>query len=289
MPVSSMSRHPARRFDWNLRSCGLHGHVTYAPTEENLAVRLSAPTSAGIAWRCLRCDTFVPGEPAATGPADEAPLVLRGKALKDAAILRILALERGARALLLFALAYGIHRFDNAKDSLDRTLATYLPLLKPVADRAHVDLADSGPVKLIEKAVHYQHTTLEWVIIGVVAYALLQLAEATGLWLMKRWGEYVAVVGTSAGLPLEIHEVIDQITAVRVVLLVVNIAAVVYLIWSKRLFGVRGGHAAFEAERHSESLLEVERVALVADTTPTELPHNAPTSGPPTERATSSA
>jgi hypothetical protein len=37
---------------------------------------------------------------------------------------------------------------------------------------------------------------------------------------------------------------------------------VVYLVWSKRLFGLRGGHAAFEAERHGESLLEVERAAL---------------------------
>ena len=42
---------------------------------------------------------------------------------------------------------------------------------------------------------------------------------------------------------------------------VINIAAIVYLIYSKRLFGVRGGRAAFEAERHSESLLEVEKSA----------------------------
>jgi hypothetical protein len=36
---------------------------------------------------------------------------------------------------------------------------------------------------------------------------------------------------------------------------------VAYLVWTKRLFGIRGGHAAFEAERHSESLLEVELAA----------------------------
>ena len=35
----------------------------------------------------------------------------------------------------------------------------------------------------------------------------------------------------------------------------------VYILWTKRLFGFRGGRAAFEAERHSESLLEVEQVA----------------------------
>jgi hypothetical protein len=43
---------------------------------------------------------------------------------------------------------------------------------------------------------------------------------------------------------------------------VINIAAVVYLVLTKRLFGVRGGRAAYDAERHSESLLEVEAAAL---------------------------
>jgi hypothetical protein len=51
----------------------------------------------------------------------------------------------------------------------------------------------------------------------------------------------------------------------KVVALLINLAAVVYLVWSKRLFGARGGHAAFEAERHSESLLEVEASALSVD------------------------
>jgi hypothetical protein len=36
---------------------------------------------------------------------------------------------------------------------------------------------------------------------------------------------------------------------------------VVYLLLTKRLFGIRGGHAAYEAERHEESLLEVEEAA----------------------------
>ena len=38
----------------------------------------------------------------------------------------------------------------------------------------------------------------------------------------------------------------------------VNVAAVVYLLLSKRLFGLRGGHAAYQAEQHEASLLEVE-------------------------------
>ena len=38
-------------------------------------------------------------------------------------------------------------------------------------------------------------------------------------------------------------------------------AAVIYLLVSKRLFGLRGGRAAYDAERRGEQLLDVERAA----------------------------
>lgn len=46
----------------------------------------------------------------------------------------------------------------------------------------------------------------------------------------------------------------------------INLFLVAYLVWTKRLFGVRGGNAAREAELHSESLLEIERSAGESET-----------------------
>ena len=89
----------------------------------------------------------------------------------------------------------------------------------------------------------------------------LQLVEGLGLWLLKRWGEYFAVVATSLFIPLEVYELTEKITWLRVVALIVNVAAVVYLLVSKRLFGIRGGHAAYEQAQHEASLLEVEESA----------------------------
>ena len=251
-----------RNFDWSVRSCGLHGHVTYRPDETALAERLRADTAGGEAWRCLRCGAFVCGPPHGSGPADDAPLVLRGRELRDAFVLRLLAAERLIRGLLLVALSYGVYRFNGARDSLQRVFQDYLPTLRPVADKLGIDLQSTGPVRLIDKALHTAHGTLELVALGVLAYGALELLEAVGLWLMKRWGEYVAVVGTSIFLPLEVYELLERVTWVRVVAFLVNVFAVVYLLWTKRLFGLRGGRAAFEAERHGESLLEVERAAL---------------------------
>src|SRR5207244_11008920 len=76
-----------QRMDWNLRHCSRKGHVTYAPTEAELRDRLHGPTPAGEAWRCLRCGDYVIGAPRGEGPAERAPQVLRGRALRDAVIL----------------------------------------------------------------------------------------------------------------------------------------------------------------------------------------------------------
>jgi len=225
---------------------------------------LQASTPSGHAWRCLRCGTYVLGAPRGSGAADEAPIVLRGKALRDAFVLRFLALERGIRGLLLLALAYGVWRFDGHRDALKQVFNSYLPSLIPLAEKLGVDLQETGPVNLIQQAFAAKHSTLLLVALGVLAYGALELVEAFGLWFMKRWGEYVAVVGTSLFVPLEIHEIVAKVTWLRVAALVINLFAIAYILGTKRLFGFRGGRDAFEAERRNDSLLELEHAASIA-------------------------
>ena len=74
----------------------------------------------------------------------------------------------------------------------------------------------------------------------------------------------VAVVGTAVFVPLEVYELVERVTWLRVVAFAFNVFAVIYILWTKRLFGFRGGRAAFEAERHSQSLLEIEQAVTPA-------------------------
>jgi uncharacterized membrane protein (DUF2068 family) len=248
--------------DWNLRVCGRKGHVTYAPTEEELRARLHVPTPVGEAWRCLRCGDFVPGPPRRSGPAEDAPLVLRGRALRDAVILRLLALERFGKGILVLAAAYGLFRFRSHHDAIQRAFHEDLPLLQPLADKLGWDLEDSSIVHTIRTVVEAKTNVLLWLAVALIVYGGLQIIEGFGLWLLKRWGEYFAVVATSLFIPFEIYELYERVTVLRVSALIVNIAAVLYIALSKRLFGLRGGHAAYEAERHEAGLLEVEAAAV---------------------------
>ncbi|NJC68896.1 DUF2127 domain-containing protein [Planosporangium thailandense] len=233
----------------------------YAPTEEELRARLRVETPAGEAWRCLRCGGFFVGEPTGEGPADDAPIVIRGRALRDAIILRLLAVERGVRALLVLLGAYGLFRFRSHRDAVQLAFNEDLPLIRPIADKIGYNLDDSSLVHTIRTVIEARSNTLLWLAVGLAVYGVLQLIEATGLWLLKRWGEYFAVVATALGIPIEVYELTEKVTGLRVGALVINIVAVLYIALSKRLFGLRGGHAAYEAERHEVSLLEVETAA----------------------------
>lgn len=251
--------------DWSLRGCARHGHITYVPDEPELRERLSASTGAGdVAWRCLRCGAFALGEPTGHGPADAAPLVLRGKALREATILRLFAVERWIRALILALLGIAVLRFRTSETSLRDLFEQAVPAAKPLADLLNIDLSASPTVGRIRSLLGTNPDTLRWVAFALFVYAAIQLAEGIGLWSLQRWGEYLAVVATSIFLPLEIYELTEKITWLRVGAFVVNLGLVAYLVLSKRLFGARGGAAAYHHERANESLLEVEASAASA-------------------------
>lgn len=65
----------------------------------------------------------------------------------------------------------------------------------------------------------------------------LHLVQGVGLYLGKRWAEYLTVVATAAFIPLEVHEVLRHVGPVRCAVLAGNVALVAYLIallWRRR-------------------------------------------------------
>jgi len=66
--------------------------------------------------------------------------------------------------------------------------------------------------------------------VGTFIYAALLLTEGTGLLLRKRWAEYFTIISTAGLIPLEVYEIHRHLTAVKIVVLLVNIAIVIYLI-----------------------------------------------------------
>src|SRR5215471_6013527 len=246
--------------DWSLLGCGASGHITFAPDEPELRERLNVTSPEGASWRCLRCGTFVIGEPASSGPVSAAPRVRRGKELRSALILRLFAVERGLRAIIFAALAIAIWRFSTSRLSIEAAYNQMLPAVRSLLRELGFNVNHSKLLGLIQHAFNLNPHTLTLLALATGVYAVIEIAEGVGLWLLQRWGEYFAMIATSVGIPYEIYDLTAKVTWLRLGALVVNIALVAYLVLTKRLLGVRGGKRAYEARLRSESVLYAEDV-----------------------------
>ena len=251
-------------WDWSLFGCARKGHVTYAPDEPELRDRLMAPTASGTAWRCLRCGAFVTAGPHGSGPAVAAPLIRRGRELRSELILRVFAVERFLRFLILGAAAYGVWRFRYDRAGIQRAYNNALPAIRALYRDLGFNISHSRLLGLIQDSFTVTSRWLTALAIGLAVYALIELVESAGLWLGQRWGEYFALVATSIFLPYEIYDLAVKLTWLRAAAFAINVLLVIYLAWTKRLFGVRGGKRAYEARLRTESVIEVEQAALSA-------------------------
>jgi uncharacterized membrane protein (DUF2068 family) len=260
--------------DWSLFGCARKGHVTYAPDEPELRDRLMAPTAGGTAWRCLRCGAFVhhgqhgKGQHGkvrhGSGPAAAAPLLRRGRELRDELILRVFAVERFIRFVVFAVAAYGVWRFKYDRGHIQQAFNHDLPAIRELYQDLGFNFDHSKLIGLIQHSFTLDARTLTYLAIGLVLYALIELTEGVGLWLGQRWGEYFAMIATSVFLPYEVYDLTVKVTWLRVGALVINLLLVGYLVWTKRLFGLCGGKHAYEARLRTESFIEVEQAALAA-------------------------
>jgi uncharacterized membrane protein (DUF2068 family) len=250
MAQSTLSRLRPEHWKTETWVCSMRGHIVPAARVQRLRAgtaddRLGLDTPRGRLGRCVRCDLWlaveVPGPdvPEVLGDDTTLPRPRRGSELDQALVVRLIAVERALHVLAYLTVAavavivwadYGaVHRW--ATDLVHNLSPAGHPLLSSNLSRLS----------------HLKVSTLELVLSAALAYAVLEGIEAVGLWRERRWAEYLTVVATAAFIPLEIDELVQRVTWLRVGALVVNVAVVAYLVAAKRLFGARGGRAALEA------------------------------------------
>ena len=84
-----------------------------------------------------------------------------------------------------------------------------------------------GTLHKLEGVGNTQIVTFSTVAFG---YSGLLFTEGVGLWMQKRWAEYLTAIATSLFIPLELYELYERFTFVRVGILALNIFIVWYLV-----------------------------------------------------------
>jgi uncharacterized membrane protein (DUF2068 family) len=136
-------------------------------------------------------------------------------------ILRLIAVFKLVKAALLIAV--GVGAFKLMHKDVGEVLEQGVRSLRLDAGNHLIDAA-------IGNAANLSPEQIKKLGLGSLFYAGLFSTEGIGLWMLKRWAEWLTIVITSSLVPIEIYEIHHHSTGVKWVLLALNIAIVIYLI-----------------------------------------------------------
>jgi uncharacterized membrane protein (DUF2068 family) len=140
-------------------------------------------------------------------------------------VLRTIALYKLVKVLLLLAVAYGELRLRDA--SLAAKLLSW-------AQARPYGLEHRIITQLLEWFSGLSVSRIHALRMVTLAYAAIFAVEGIGLWMEKRWAEWLTVIITASLIPLEAWEIFYRPTIGKVLILLANAAVVAYLVWHVR-------------------------------------------------------
>ena len=140
---------------------------------------------------------------------------------KKSNTLLLIALFKLLKGIALLAVGIGALRLLHR--DIAQTVEHWVDILRVDPDNRFVN-------SLLTRALRVNPHQLKALSAGTFIYSALLLTEGTGLLLRKRWAEYFTIVTTAGLIPLEVYELAKHVTAVKIAVLIVNIAIVVYLV-----------------------------------------------------------
>jgi uncharacterized membrane protein (DUF2068 family) len=137
----------------------------------------------------------------------------------------LIAVFKLVKGILLLMVAVGALKLfhHNTADTVTR----WVHILRVDPDNRHIHA-------LLSRIFRVTPQQLRALSLGTFLYAALFLTEGTGLLLRKKWAEYLTIITTGGLIPLEVYEIQKHPTPVKLLVLAVNIAIVVYLVMRLR-------------------------------------------------------
>ncbi|MCC6824803.1 MAG: DUF2127 domain-containing protein [Acidobacteria bacterium] len=98
------------------------------------------------------------------------------------------------------------------------------------AVRHGIDQANRYVQAVLARLIGVGNTEIYELSAAAFCYAGLLYLEGIGLWLQKRWAEYLTASATALFIPVEFYELYEHFTMTRIAILSINIFVVWYLI-----------------------------------------------------------
>ena len=103
-----------------------------------------------------------------------------------------------------------------------------------ILEYLHIDPTGHFAEMFVERASKINESNIVIFIVLAFVYTLVRLVEAYGLWRLRTWAEWFAIISGMIYLPIEIYEIFQKPTVVRFVIFFFNLALVIYLVYVRR-------------------------------------------------------
>jgi uncharacterized membrane protein (DUF2068 family) len=182
--------------------------------------------------------------------ATEAHTTEAGKHVKEIAVgVRAVALFEALKGTLVLVAGFGLLSLVH-RDLQD--------LAERLVQHSHLNPASHYPRVFIEAASRMSDSRLRTLAVLAFVYSVVRFVEAYGLWHMRAWAEWFAIISGCVYLPIELYELFDRPTHLRGLVLFANASIVAYLLYVRLS---RTGRAAEDAIHRTEAEKKAEKKA----------------------------
>jgi uncharacterized membrane protein (DUF2068 family) len=143
---------------------------------------------------------------------------------KSSVSIRAVALIEAAKGLLVLLAGFGVlflihHDVGRFAAGLVR--------------HSHLNPASHYPEIFLKAAARVTDKRLWFLALAALVYSGVRFIEAYGLWRRRAWAEIFAIATGAIYLPIEVYEIVERVTAVRITVFVMNALVVALLSYER--------------------------------------------------------
>jgi uncharacterized membrane protein (DUF2068 family) len=140
--------------------------------------------------------------------------------------IRAIAFVEALKGLVVLAAGFGLLAL------VHRDLQT---VAEDLVRLSHLNPARHYPRVFIEAASNINDSRLRLFAALAFVYSCVRFVEAYGLWRIRAWAEWFAILSGAIYLPVEVYELIKDATILKGIVLLINTGIITYLLYFRQL------------------------------------------------------
>lgn len=134
--------------------------------------------------------------------------------------IQLIAVFEAVKGIIGLIAGYGILKLMN------RDIAAFA---EDLVGFLHLNSEGRLAHRIVENVTKLNPSNIKLFFILSLIYAAVRFIEAYGLWRLRAWAEWFAIISGAVYIPIELYELISKPTYIRAGILIVNIIIVIYL------------------------------------------------------------